>query len=137
MRTSANGEIAYNTKGEIKLEFTGKTEEAGNYTWLQVKDGVDSSTLVADLSSITEETTYIDNYAVGGQVSDAELLLEAQSALGASEAVVGVYFPTENSFPFAFRADGTVVAVRVNGEWQKTIITNTVASIKQDESAQS
>ncbi len=122
IRTSPNGEIAYNTKGEIKLEITGKTEKAGNYTWIQVKDG-DDLLWVADLSRIIEETTSVETYVVGGEISDTELLREAQRALGASEAVVGVYFPTANSFPFAFRADGTVVAVRVNGEWQKTIIT--------------
>lgn len=135
MRTSPNGEIAYNTRGEIKLEFTGKTEKAGNYTWMQVKDG-DDLLWIADLNSITEETTYVESYTVGGEISDTELVREAQGALGASEAVVGVYFPTANSFPFAFRADGTVVAVRVNGEWQKTIITETELSTDQQENTQ-
>lgn len=135
IRTSPNGEIAYNTRGEIKLEFTGKTEKAGNYTWMQVKDG-DDLLWVADLSSITEETTSVETYAIGGEISNTELVREAQSALDASEAVVGVYFPTPNSFPFAFRADGTVVAVRVSGEWQKTIITETESSTDQQENTQ-
>lgn len=135
IRTSPNGEVAYNTRGEIKLEFTGKTEKAGNYTWMQVKDG-DDLLWVADLSSITEETTAVESYAVGGEISDAELVREAQSALGASEAVVGVYFPTANSFPFAFRADGTVVAVRVNGEWQKTIITGVESVTGEQENSE-